>query len=122
MALYGYNISTTSNVIYSVCGFCGVPNKMGKVMTLMGSILLRGFIGSLSCFLSQPNFLKADGKSNSTWLPLSMRVLVASYLSMWPITTIASMCGNEARLTSWSVNVMGIWDHLIWVIGPLTVT
>jgi hypothetical protein len=39
MALYGYSISITLKVIYYVCGFCGVPNEMGKVMTPTGSIL-----------------------------------------------------------------------------------
>jgi hypothetical protein len=36
--------------------------------------------------------------------------------------TMASVCGNEAKLTSWEDKVMGMWDHLVWVIGPLTTT
>jgi hypothetical protein len=34
----------------------------------------------------------------------------------------ASVCGNEVRLVSWEEKVIGIWDHLVWVIGPSTVT
>jgi hypothetical protein len=44
-----------------------------------------------------------------------------SYLSMWTVVTMLSVCGNEVRLMSWE-NVIGIWDHLVWVIGPLTAT
>jgi hypothetical protein len=33
-------VSTTSKVLYSVRGFFGVPNEMGNVITLTGSILL----------------------------------------------------------------------------------
>jgi hypothetical protein len=40
MALYGYNMSTTSKVMYSVRAFCGVPNETGKVITPTDSILL----------------------------------------------------------------------------------
>jgi hypothetical protein len=40
MALYRYNMSTTSKVMYYVQGFCGVPNEIGNVMTVTGSILL----------------------------------------------------------------------------------
>jgi hypothetical protein len=38
MALYGYSISMTSNVMYSMWGFLGVPNEIGNVITPMGSI------------------------------------------------------------------------------------
>jgi hypothetical protein len=37
-----------------------------------------------------------------------MRILVTSHLSMWMVMTIASMCGNEARLISLAENVMGM--------------
>jgi hypothetical protein len=40
IALYGCSMSTTSNVLYSVRRFLGVPNEMGNVITLTGSILL----------------------------------------------------------------------------------
>jgi hypothetical protein len=36
--------------------------------------------------------------------------------------TVASVCGNEARLISWAKNVMGMWDHLVWVMGLSIVT
>jgi hypothetical protein len=55
-----------------------------------------------------PFLLKADMKRTSAWLPLSMRILVTSHLSMWMVMTIASMCGNEARLISLAENVMGM--------------
>jgi hypothetical protein len=50
-------MSTTSKVMYSVLGFCGVPKETGKVMTPTISIRLppksyRGFVGSFDCFLS----------------------------------------------------------------------
>jgi hypothetical protein len=51
-----------------------------------------------------------------------MRILVISHLSMWTVTTIASVWGNEARFTYWSEKVIDIWDHLVWVIGPSTST
>jgi hypothetical protein len=38
------------------------------------------------------------------------------------VMTIASVWGNDVRSTSLVVNVMGMWDHLVWVIGPLTAT
>jgi hypothetical protein len=31
-----------------------------------------------------------------------------SYLSMWTVMTMASVCGNEARLMTWVDNVMGM--------------
>jgi hypothetical protein len=43
-----------------------------------------------------------------------------SHLSMWMMMTMMSICGNEARLISWAKNVMGIWDHLVWLVGPST--
>jgi hypothetical protein len=33
-----------------------------------------------------------------------------------------SVCGNKARPMSWAVNVMGMWDHLVFVMGPSTTT
>jgi hypothetical protein len=39
MALYGYAMSTTSKVMYSVRAFLGVPKDTGSVMVLKGSIL-----------------------------------------------------------------------------------
>jgi hypothetical protein len=47
---------------------------------------------------------------------------VTSHLSMWTVTTMVSVCGNKARLMSLTKNVMGIWDHLVWVMGPSTTT
>jgi hypothetical protein len=40
MALYGYNMSTTTKVMYYVQGFLEVPNETGNVMIPMGLILL----------------------------------------------------------------------------------
>jgi hypothetical protein len=39
IALYEYGMSTTSNVMYSVQGFLGVPMDTGSVMAPTGSIL-----------------------------------------------------------------------------------
>jgi hypothetical protein len=36
-----------------------------------------------------------------------------SHRSMWTVRTIASVWGNEARLTSWVEKVMGMCDHLV---------
>jgi hypothetical protein len=47
---------------------------------------------------------------------------VTSYLSMWTVTTMSSVCGNEDRLMSWAENVMGMWEHLVCVMGPSTTT
>jgi hypothetical protein len=30
--------------------------------------------------------------------------------------------GNEATLTSWLEKLIGMWDHLVLVMGPLTTT
>jgi hypothetical protein len=40
IALYGYSMSTTSKVMYSVQRFFGVSNETGNVITPTGSILL----------------------------------------------------------------------------------
>jgi hypothetical protein len=40
IALYGYSMSMTSNIMYSVQGFLGVPNEMGNVITPTWLILL----------------------------------------------------------------------------------
>jgi hypothetical protein len=37
---YRYSMSTTSNLMYSVRGILGVPNKMGNVITPTGSVIL----------------------------------------------------------------------------------
>jgi hypothetical protein len=67
MAFYGYVMSTTSKVIYSMQGFLGLPKDTRSVMAPMGSILFllkpwRGFDGSLSCFQSNPILLKVARK------------------------------------------------------------
>jgi hypothetical protein len=38
------------------------------------------------------------------------------------VTTMALVCGNEAMLMSWAENVMGMWDHLVLVMGPSMTT
>jgi hypothetical protein len=38
IALYGYDMSTTSNVMYSVRGFLGVPKDTWNVIALTSSI------------------------------------------------------------------------------------
>jgi hypothetical protein len=40
--------------------------------------------------------------------PCQMRIFVTFHLSMWTVTTMASMCGNEVRLTSWDEKVIDI--------------
>jgi hypothetical protein len=39
-------------------------------------------------------------------VPLSIRILVASHLLMWMVTTMASVWRNEARFTFWDEKVM----------------
>jgi hypothetical protein len=41
---------------------------------------------------------------------------------MWTVATMALVSGNEIRLMSWEEKIIGICDHLVWVMGPLTVT
>jgi hypothetical protein len=41
-----------------------------------------------------------------------------SHLLMWMVMTMVSVCGNEARFMYSTENVMGIWDHLVLVMGP----
>jgi hypothetical protein len=46
-----------------------------------------------------------------------------SHRSMWTVSTIASLWGGDkARFTSWAEMVMGMWEHLVWVMGPLMAT
>jgi hypothetical protein len=56
------------------------------------------------------------------WMPLSMRILVTSHLSMWMVMTIMSVCGKEAKLISLVENVVGMWDNLVLTTGPSTTT
>jgi hypothetical protein len=51
-----------------------------------------------------------------------MTILEMSYLLLWTVRTIALVWGNEVRFTSWAEKVMGMWDHLVWVMGPSTAT
>jgi hypothetical protein len=100
-------MSMTSNVMYSVLGFCGVPNKTGKVMKPTGSILLLIKVIKMHCWLFQflyviAHLLKAEGKRISAWLPLSTRILVVSHLLIWMVMTMVSVCENKARLMSWA--------------------
>jgi hypothetical protein len=120
-------MSTTSKVVYLVQGFLGLLKETGSVMTPTGSILflpkpLSGFDSSLSNFRSKPILLKATRKRISALLPLSIRTLVMSNLSMWTVMTMASVGENKAKLTSWEEKVLGMWDHLVWVIGPSMMT
>jgi hypothetical protein len=113
MVLYGYSMLPTSNVMYSVWGVLGVSKDTWSVMAPTGSILFppkpyRGFDGSLSCFQSKPILSKVARKRISARLPLSMRILVTSHLSMWTVMTIASVCRNEVMLMSWEEKVIGI--------------
>jgi hypothetical protein len=48
-------------------------------------------------------------------------MIVAKVLMSSSVMTMASVWGNEASFTSWDEKVMGIWDHLVWVMGPSTV-
>jgi hypothetical protein len=47
---------------------------------------------------------------------------VVLHLSMWMVATMASLCRNEAKLKCLAVNVMGIWDHLVWEMGSSMTT
>jgi hypothetical protein len=51
---------------------------------------------------------KVARKRISAWLPLSMRILVTSHLSMWTIMTMASVHRNDVRLMSWEEKVIGM--------------
>jgi hypothetical protein len=46
------------------------------------------------------HFLKIDRKSISAWLSLSTRIFEMSYWSIWTVSTIESVWGNETRFTS----------------------
>jgi hypothetical protein len=67
--------------------------------------------------LAIAHFSKAKRKMILAWLLLSMRILVKSHLSMWTVMTIVSVCGNGARLMSWAEKVIGMWNHLVWLMG-----
>jgi hypothetical protein len=41
---------------------------------------------------------------------------------MCVVMTMASVCGNETYLISAIVKVIGIWDHLVLMIGHSTAT
>jgi hypothetical protein len=74
------------------------------VITPTSSILFPsrtlGLDYSLSYFQSKPILSKVARKRISAWLPLLMRILVTSNLSMWNVATMALVCGNEVRLMS----------------------
>jgi hypothetical protein len=36
---------------------------------------------------------------------------------MWTVMTIALVWGNEVRFTSLVEKIIGMWDHLVWLIG-----
>jgi hypothetical protein len=98
-------MSTTSNVMYYVCGFLRVPNEMGNVITPTGLILLpskpcRGLRRFFELLLVIAHFLKVDRKSISTWEPLSTRIFETSHQSMWTVNTIPSVWGNKVKFTS----------------------
>jgi hypothetical protein len=47
---------------------------------------------------------------------------VTSHLSMWTVTTMTSVCGNEDRMMYSAENVMGMWYHFVLVTRPSTAT
>jgi hypothetical protein len=112
IGLYGYSMSTTSKVIYSVRGFLGVPNEKGNVITPTGSILLPPTIEELRWFFELlvviAHFSKVDRKSISASLPLLTRIFEMSHRSMWMVSTIASVWGSKARFAFWAEKVMGM--------------
>lgn len=58
----------------------------------------------------------------SVQLSLSTRALRISHPATLQPMTMALVCGVLRRLTSLASNVRGMWDHFIWITGPLTVT
>jgi hypothetical protein len=83
---------------------CDCPDRLDSFT----AEAIEGFDDSLSCFRSKPILSKVARKRISALLPLSMRILVMFHLSIWTVTTMASACGNEIRLTSWEEKVIGI--------------
>jgi hypothetical protein len=67
----------------------------------------------MNCFRSKPILLKVAKRRISAWLPLLVRILVTSHMSMWTVVAMASVCGNEVRLMSSEEMVIGMWDHLV---------
>jgi hypothetical protein len=119
-------MSTTSKVMYSMRGFFGVMNDTGKAdpdwFNSFPAEAIEGLCRFFELFSVKNHFLKAVRKRISSWLPLSMWILVTSHLSMWIVMTMELVWGNKARFTSWADKVIGIWDHLVWVMGPSTAT
>jgi hypothetical protein len=66
------------------------------------------------------HFLEGCEEKDLRLTTIVTRILVMPHLLLWTVMTIVSICGNEARLTSWAVKVIGIWDHMVRVIGSST--
>jgi hypothetical protein len=116
-------MSTTSKVTYFVWGVLWGSKQNGQGydpdwFNSFATEVVEGFRWLFQLLSVISHFSNVERKSISAWLPLSMRILVTFYLSMWTVITMASVCGNEARLISWGENVIGIWDHLVLIIGP----
>jgi hypothetical protein len=103
-------MSTTLKVMYYVRGFfCAKRDGQCYYSDGLDSFAakaIEGFCWILELLLVITHFFKADRKSISAWLLLSMRILDMSHLSMWTVRTIASVWGNNARFTSSAEKVM----------------
>jgi hypothetical protein len=81
-------------------------------------------IEGLICFFEllwiETHFVEGYEEKISAWLPLSMRILVTSHVSMQTMMSMASVWGNESSFISWEEKVIGMWDHLLSVMGPST--
>jgi hypothetical protein len=106
-------MSTTSKFMCSVHAFCRLPKDTSKGMEPTGSILFplkpyNNFFASFNCFLSNPIWLKAKRNKISRWLPLLIRTLVMSHLSMRVVMTMTYVCRKDMSLMSASVKVRGM--------------
>jgi hypothetical protein len=87
--------------------WCWACDGIPFIIVLLILVIIILTLDSLSYFRLKLILSKVVRKRISAWLPLSMRILMTSHLSIWRVTTMASVWGNEARFTSWDEKVTG---------------
>jgi hypothetical protein len=127
MALYGYTMSTMSNVTCSLHALGATPKERGNSILPTGKVPLppkpyNGLSEGLSRLWLMPMRSKAWRKMISAWLPLSTKTLCRSQPATLQLITMASMWGALRRSTSQASKVNGTWDHFVCTTGPVTTT
>jgi hypothetical protein len=127
IVLYGYTMSMTLKVTYSIRVFGLAPKDSGRTILPRGRVAFPQNLNevlSASCnyFGLMPILSKAWRKMMLTWLSLSMRAFRISQPAMLQLASIASMCGAFRKLMSFASNIKGTCDHFVWTTESLMAT